>query len=155
MRMTRLIGLSLGALALIAGPMTAGATPPATSTSTFTSSQTDRSLCGFPIVLTFSGTFTERDFFDAAGQLAAVEVHSPDVLTVDGPNGTTVSGHEVINIRVDIDRQTEQHAGVPIHVNGLLMEAGRVFIDADGNVTMSGRFQVINGDTAAFCAALA
>ncbi|MDT4916758.1 MAG: hypothetical protein QOH89_1458 [Pseudonocardiales bacterium] len=160
--MTRTKGIALvsgvvGAAAVVgigvARPAMAAA--PTITSYPFTESQTDTSLCGVPIVLTFAGTVTEHDFFDGLGNLVRVEVHSADVATASGPSGTMVSGHEVVDIRVDIDHQTEKHTGVPIHFGGLLIEAGRILIDASGGVTVSGRHQLLEGDVARFCSALA
>ena len=112
-------------------------------------------MCAFPVFFEFTGTVTEHDFFDRSGNLTRVDIHSADTVTASSANGPTVSGHEVVDIHVNIDHQTEMHTGVPIHIGGLLIEAGRILIDANGGVTVTGHHQVMDGDVAKFCAALA
>ena len=131
------------------------AAPPTVHTFAFSDQQTDRSLCGFLVVFTFTGTVSERDYVDGSGNLIRLDVHSADDVEVEGPTGKVASGHEVVDIRVDLDRQTEQHVGVPVHVGGLLLEAGRILIDPSGGVTVSGRHEVLGADVTKFCSALA
>ena len=143
---------ALSAAAFVA-PQAAAADPPSSTSFPFYETQTDVALCGFPIYFTFTGVFTEQDFFDTAGNLVQVHIQSSDVATVVGTGGTGATGHEVVNIHVDINNQTQQSIGVSLHFNGVLIEAGRIVVDANGNVTaVAGKHQLLAGDLGKFCA---
>lgn len=150
------MGCILVSTVAVVAPQLAAASPPATTSFPFSSSQTDKSLCGFPIEFSFTGTFTERDFFDSSGNLIRIEVHSADVATVVGTSAVSFSGRDVVNIEVDLRDQTEQHTGIPLHFDGLLIDAGRILVDSAGNlIAVSGNHQILAGDLGKFCAALA
>jgi hypothetical protein len=151
-----LAGLLLAAATASLAPQRAAAVPPTSTSFPFSDSQTDTALCGFPVELRFAGTFTERSFYDTDGHLVRVDLHSTDVATAVVTSGATVTGHEVVDIRVDIRDQTETKTGVPLHFSGLLIDAGRIVVDANGEVTaISGDHRALAGDVGKFCAALA
>jgi hypothetical protein len=65
-------------------------------------------------------------------------------------NGKSLSGHEVVNIHADLQKNTEARTGVPFHVTipgggGALLDAGRVFFDANGNPNLQRSLRFLIG----------
>ena len=152
--------VAVAATALAFSP-TASSAAPAVMTGSFSDPGTETSaLCGFPIVLSFAGTFRITVFSDQDGNAVRVTLHSNDVATATNPtNGNTLTGHEVADIRANLVRGTEAHTGLPIHFNvpggSALVDAGRIVVDQNGVVTfISGNHEFLGGDLAGFCAAL-
>lgn len=111
------------------------------------------------------GGGTERTFYNEDGTIKKIIINLSDQETVTNPEtGTSLSGHEawtdVINFE-NGEPTTQATFGLPFHLNApgagiVLIEAGRVVFDAaTGEVlVMNGPHRVLEGDFAAFCAAL-
>jgi hypothetical protein len=118
-------------------------------------------LCGFPIVLSFQGTYQVTYFLDQHGGFVRATLHSNDVATAVNPaNGNSLTGHETTNIQADLVDATEAHVGLPLHFNvtggSALVDAGRIVVEQNGDVVfISGDHEFLEGDLAGFCAALA
>jgi hypothetical protein len=135
---------------------------PVIQTGTFSDTASPSStLCGFPIVLSFQGTFQVTLFFDQDGNLVTAHLHSNDVATAVNPaNGNTLTGHETVQIHADLVDVTEARMGVPLHFNvtggSAVVDAGRIVVGPSGDVVfVSGNHEFLDGDLAGFCAALA
>jgi hypothetical protein len=145
---------------LIAAFGTASAAPPVTTRGSFSVGQVDGGLCGVQLNFQFDVTFIEHLFFNGDGQFVRVEFHASDTATATNPaNGKSLSGHEVVNIHVDIANETEIRTGLPFHFNvpggTVIIDAGRIFFDAiTGEFVVRGKHQLLEGDLEAFCAAL-
>jgi hypothetical protein len=157
------IPLLLGAVAVAALAVAQSATgsPPLIVNGTFSDTGPPSSdLCGYPIVLSFEGTFQVTFFFDQDGNVVRAMLHSNDLATATNPaNGNTLTGHEVVNIQADFVA-TEARVGLPLHFNvtggSALVDAGRIVIGENTEVTfISGNHEFLEGDLAGFCAALA
>jgi hypothetical protein len=155
------------ALALIILPLafaaSALAVPPTTEVTVvvdFTYTDTDICGLGFPIVFVENGSYKVKTYYDKAGN----KVKS--ILTNAGPygesataNGKTLSANYPAPYITSFANGTETLLGLrsAYHVPGaglVLLNAGRIVFDsATGDVlSQSGQHQVLNGDTAAFCA---
>ena len=72
-----------------------------------------------------------------------------------------MSADQVLQLRLDLEEGTESDVGLRFRVifpglGVVLLDAGRVVFDADGNVAFeAGPHQIVNEDFAAFCAAFA
>jgi hypothetical protein len=127
----------------------------------FSDTTTGSSLCGFPIVLNFEGSFTVTLFFDQDGNPVTATLHAVDVGTATNPvNGKTLTGHEVVYITADLVAGVEARLGIPFHFNvggrSAVVDAGRLVINRSGETLFeSGNHELLEGDLAAFCGALA
>ena len=150
--------LAVAAVLSILVASTASARAPEQTRDEFSFPTVNTSWCGFPILLTSTGSFTETVFFDREGNPVRYRLHSTDVTTATNPaTGATLTGRQVVNVAESPESATR--TGVPIHFNRpggtTLIEAGRIFFDPNtGDVEFRGKHQVSEGDFAAFCAAL-
>ena len=123
--------------------------------------QVDSTSCEFPFLEEFTGRVTITTFFDNEGNPIRVQLHLPfDGTLTNEASGTSVSATQDLIVVEDLVAGTTTFLGVRFRVNfpGLgyvLLDAGRVVFDADGNVIFkAGPHQVINEDFEAFCEAL-
>jgi hypothetical protein len=151
--------VALAAILLAASP--AAALPPQQDHFPFTVDFVDEEICGFPIAVSFEGAVTVMSFVDREGNLARIEMHSYDYAKATNLlNSKSATGHEMSNLRVDVEAGTEILRGLPIHfkVPGhgtVLMEVGRLVFDASGNPTfVAGQHQLLAGDFSELCAGL-
>jgi hypothetical protein len=156
----RAVPLALGFALILTTPVAAA--EPVIITGAFSDpGSPDSGLCGFPIVLSFEGTFRITLFYDNAGNLLGGHLHSNDVGTATNPaTGTTLTGHEVVTIVADFVNGIEAHVGLPLHFNvtggSALVDAGRIVINESGQTLfVGGNHEFLEGDLAGFCAALA
>lgn len=149
----------IGGTGLLAGP--ALALRPQTFSFTFEDSFTDRSTCGFRVLLRFTGSVRGTEYFDRSGNLIRVQLHGEDFGTATNPkNGNTASGSDAWLEVIDVRAGTDTIVGLFFHLNFpgagiVLIDAGKVTFEADGDIVFeAGPHQVLNGDFAALCAAL-
>lgn len=124
--------------------------------------QVDSSSCDFPFLEVFDGRVTITTFFDNEGNPIRVTFHLPfhGTLTNEA-TGESVSADQVLQETDDLEEGTVSWLGLRFRVTfpGLgvvLLDAGKIVFAADGNVVFeAGPHQVVNGDFAGFCAALA
>jgi hypothetical protein len=155
----RVVVAGVVAVCALAGSWPASAAAPVTTKEDFVSTDTSN-LCGFPLMFTFEGTATERDFTDGQGNPTRSQFFGSDVVTVTNPvTGKTLSGHEVTKVQFDFRRGTAMQVGVAFHVNRpggtVLIDVGRDSINFNtGETRTVGKHQLLEGDIAEFCAAL-
>jgi hypothetical protein len=124
--------------------------------------QVDGTSCEFPFLEVFDGRVTITTFFDNEGNPVRIEFHLPfhGTLTNEA-TGETVSVDQVLQLSVDLDESTESDVGLRFRVvfpglGVVLLDAGKVVFDANGNVAFeTGPHQIVNEDFAEFCAAFA
>jgi hypothetical protein len=122
--------------------------------------QVDSTSCSFPFLEVFDGRVTITTFFDDQGNPIRIQFHLPfhGTLTNEA-TGESVSADQVLQLTVDLEEGTESDVGLRFRVvfPGLgivLLDAGKVVFDADGNVAFAaGPHQIVNEDFAEFCAA--
>lgn len=157
------IGAFTVTLTLVIATSTAAA-PPSQEDFTFDDQFVDDGLCGFPLNFSFVGGGTATTFFDEEGNPTRVQIHVSQDATITNPtNQKTLSGHETVNVREDVEEGTVTFTGLGIHQNvpghgAVLLEAGRLVFDFEsGTVTfMAGPHpDPAEGDFEDFCAALA
>ena len=122
------------------------------------STGTDTTTCGFPIVFNLQVTLVGRVYFDNQGNPVSITVENNNVGT-DSGNGVTLreSDHWVDFFdAVGFDRQV----GLPAHIQGggvVIRDAGVIVFAPDGSITVvHGPHPFIEGDPAAiaaYCAA--
>jgi hypothetical protein len=127
---------------------------------------TDTTLCSFPIDISFQGDIRVTVFFDKNGNpvreldtfanFLVTFTHGTKTLTTKGPaHGITTFDDEGNIVSIEFDGMS---ANVTLPGQGhVLLDAGRLVFDADGNiVTENGPHQVFGtSDAPAFCAAMA
>jgi len=124
--------------------------------------QVDSSSCDFPFLEVFDGRVTIRTFFDEEGTPIRIQFYLPfhGTLTNEA-TGESVSADQVLQVTVDLEEGTESDVGLRFRVvfpglGVVLLDAGKVVFDADGNVVFeAGPHQIVNEDFAEFCAAFA
>jgi hypothetical protein len=162
MRKVVVIGLLAAFLAIVAAS-TATATPPVTRRISFEDSFTvqpgDVASCAFPIAIDLQVDLIFQVFFDDQGRPVRIVLHETWFGT-DSANGNVLPEHGATNETFDLIAGTDSYIGL-IQVKlgpgeGVSVFAGNVCFDADGNLIFeAGLHQVLEGDTAAYCAALA
>jgi hypothetical protein len=127
---------------------------------------TDTTLCGFPIEVAFQGDVRVTVFFDQNGNpvreidtfanFLVTFTHGTKTLTTKGPaHGITTFDAEGNIVSIEFDGMS---ANVTLPGQGhVLLDAGRLVFDADGNIVAeNGPHQVFGtGDAPQFCAAMA
>lgn len=148
---------TLGAFLLVLLQVTtAHAATPVHFTFTDTLSFTDTTTCGFPIALNFQGSHVGTAFFDAQGnfQSAIVETNAAGT---NSANGITLRETDHF---VDFFNSAgyDKEVGLPIHIQDggvVIRDAGYILFNPDGSVAfIHGPHPLLEGDTAAYCAAL-
>ena len=156
-RLGRSAAVAAGVLILALVPITAAqATAPVQFKFTETESFTDTTTCSFPIALNFHVNTVGRVFSDAQGNIQRIIIEE-NVVGTDSANGITLreSDHfvDIIN-SVGSDKEV----GLPIHIQGggvVIRDAGYILFNPDGSVAfIHGPHPFLEGDTAAYCAAL-
>ena len=149
--------VAAGAFILALVPVTAAqAAGPQQFKVTETVSFTDTATCGFPIALNFQVTGVGRAFFDAQGNFQRAIIQQ-NVVGTDSANGITLreSDHFVDFPTADGNLK---EVGLPIHIQGggiVIRDAGYLVFNPDGSVAViHGPHPFLEGDTAAYCAAL-
>ncbi len=161
MRLGLPAAVAAGAFILALVPVTAAqAAGPVQFRSTETESFTDTATCGFPIALNFQVTVVGKAFFDAQGNFQRAIMHE-NVVGTDSANGITLreSDHFVDFPTAD---GSDKEVGLPIHIQGgiqgggiVIRDAGYILFNPDGSVAfIHGPHPFLEGDTAAYCAAL-
>jgi hypothetical protein len=124
--------------------------------------QVDSTSCDFPFLEVFDGRVTITTFFDDEGNPIRIQFYLPfhGTLTNEA-TGESVSADQVLQLTLDLEEGTESDVGLRFRVvfpglGVVLLDAGRVVFDADGNVAFeAGPHQIVNEDFAEFCAAFA
>jgi hypothetical protein len=124
--------------------------------------QVDSTSCDFPFLEVFDGRVTITTFFDDEGNPIRDQVYLPfhGTLTNEA-TGESVSADQVLQLTVDLEDGTESDVGLRFRVvfpglGVVLLDAGKIVFDADGNVVFeAGPHQIVNEDFAEFCAAFA
>lgn len=159
-RLTRALAVALAApvLALLIGTGSAEAAAPSQIRASFPFSTTDTTSCAFPISINLQITIVGRVYFDNAGDVTGVTLQQSAIGT-DSANGTTLTENDhwvdMINAL-----GSDQEAGLPIHLQAaggglVIRDAGYLLFNPDGSIAIiHGPHPVIEGDTAAVCAAL-
>lgn len=156
-RLGRSAAVAAGALILALVPVTAAqAAGPEQFKFTETESFTDTTTCSFPIALNFQVNVVGRAFFDAQGNFQRAIIYE-NVVGTDSANGITLreSDHFVDFPNAD---GSVKEVGLPIHIQGggiVIRDAGYILFNPDGSVAFThGPHPFLEGDTAAYCAAL-
>jgi hypothetical protein len=117
--------------------------------------------CGFSVVLDFTEDDRVTTFFDQSGNPVKLQVHVQYYAKVINPaNGKSVIENDSFTIIFNLLTGSAAYSGTEHNVNlpgaGIvLLDAGRVIFDANGNITFErGPKQFLNGDFQAFCSAL-
>jgi hypothetical protein len=150
---------AVAALLLVFLPVTAAqAATPVHFSFTMPVVFTDTATCGFPINVNLLATVHGTAFLDAQGNPQRVIIEQ-GVVGTDSANGSTLrdATHYVDHINsLGADKQT----GLTFHVQGkgegvVLRDAGYIMFNPDGSIAFThGPHPFLDGDTAAFCAAL-
>jgi hypothetical protein len=136
----------------------AGARVPIHQNISGTTGFVDDTSCGFPIEVSFQFHAAITDFFDASGTFLGAIVEQ-NLVGTDTANGHTLSETDSYVDHYDAqggDRLT----GLSVHIRllggrVLIRDAGNLQFDAEGNVVfVRGPHPLLEGDTAALCAAL-
>ena len=148
---------ALGAFLLVLLQATAAhAATPVHFQNTETESFTDTTTCGFPIALNFQSTHVVTVFFDAQGNFQSAIVETNSVGT-NSANGLTLRETDHF---VDFFNSAgyDKEVGLPIHIQDggvVIRDAGYILFNPDGSVAfLHGPHPQLEGDTAAYCAAL-
>jgi hypothetical protein len=125
--------------------------------------------CPFPLDEAISGAYRDTVYFDDQGnptkEILTAQYRGPLTVTWTNPtSGTTLSSHEaaplIIHYNPDGSFAFLQNVGLLFHVSvpgqgTVLLDVGRVVVVRHQGVTFeAGQHQELDGDTAAFCAAL-
>jgi len=120
----------------------------------------DSQTCGFPITINENFTVDVQFFYDQHGNLIRSLAHI-QLRGTDSANGVTLPDTADFTHTFDFTTGINGDLGVTTHViiphgGTVLIDAGRVLSDEQGNLLfVAGNHQVISGDVAAYCAALA
>jgi hypothetical protein len=149
--------VAAGAFLLALVPVTAAqAAAPVQFRFTMPVSFTDTTTCTFPIALNFQVNTVGRMFVDAQGNVQSVTVHQ-NVVGTDSANGITLRESDHF---VDFFNSvgSDKEVGLPIHIQGggvVIRDAGYLLFNPDGSIAViHGPHPFLEGDTAAYCAAL-
>lgn len=150
--------VAAGAFLLALVPVTAAqAAGPERFQGTEPISFTDTTTCGFPIAVNVQDSFVGRTFFDAQGNIQSVTIEQ-NIVGTESANGITLpeSDHYVEFLNFSTGSASE--VGLSVHIQGggaVIRDAGYVVFNPDGSVAVvHGPHPILDGDTAAFCAAL-
>ena len=120
----------------------------------------DSQACGFPITISQNFTSDVQFFYDQQGNLIRSLAHI-QLRGTDSANGFSLPDTADFTHTFDFTTGINGDLGVTTHViipnrGTVLTDAGRVLSDEQGNLLfVAGNHQVISGDVAAYCAALA
>ena len=120
----------------------------------------DSQACGFPITISQNFTSDVQFFYDQQGNLIRSLAHI-QLRGTDSANGVSLPDTADFTHTFDFTTGINGDLGVTTHViipnrGTVLTDAGRVLSDEQGNLLLvAGNHQVISGDVAAYCAALA
>ena len=149
--------VAAGALFLAFVPVTAAqAAGPDHFKGTQPISLTDTAACSFPIAVNVQDRFVGKMFFDAQGNLQSVTIEQ-NIVGTESANGITLptSSHYVEFINAT-GATKQVGLGIKVQNGGVVIrDAGYVSLNPDGSVAFThGHHPVLEGDTAALCAAL-
>jgi hypothetical protein len=152
--------VAVGALLAASTAAVADATAPQIGTfsfeETFTVQPGDIASCTFPVTIHLQGSGTFQVSVDAEGEPTRVMIHETWIGT-DSANGFVLPEHgattEIIDFATGSDTAV---GGITVRLaRGVIHDAGRVRFDAEGNIVFeAGSHPGLDGDTAAYCAAL-
>jgi len=157
-RLGRSAAVAAGAFLLALAPVTAArAAAPEQFKDTEQISFTDTTTCGFPVAVDVQDSFVGRTFFDAQGNSQSVTIEQ-NIVGTESANGVTLreSDHYVEFINVSTGGFKEVGLSIKIQAGAVVIrDAGYVSVNPDGTVAFAhGPHPFLEGDTAAFCAAL-
>jgi len=149
--------VAAGAFLLALVPVTsAQAAAPEQFKGTAPISFTDTTTCGFPIAVNVQDSFVGRTFFDAQGDLRSVTIEQ-SIVGTESANGITLptSSHYVEFINADGGAK-QVGLAIKIQDGGIVIrDAGYISVNPDQTIAFThGPHPVLDGDTAALCAAL-
>lgn len=154
--------LAIGLWGSVLGAPRAFGAPGETFSEEFAEVFTSKKECGFKVEFSFVGSVTVTEFLDAEGNVTRLLLHGEDVGSATNPaNGKTATGDDHWLERHDVETGEMAIIGLFFHLNFggagiVVIDAGKVVFDADGNVIfLAGPHQVLEGDFAALCEALA
>jgi hypothetical protein len=150
--------VAVGAFLLALMPVTAAqAAGPEQFKGTEPISFTDTTTCGFPIAVNVQDSFVGRAFFDAQGNLQSVTIEQ-NIVGTESANGITLPESDHFVEFLDFSTGGAKEVGLSFHIQGgavVILDAGYVLFNPDGSVAViHGPHPVLDGDTAALCAAL-
>jgi hypothetical protein len=164
-RLARALALICVSSVSLVAVSAATAVPPVIEIGVFTAF-TDTTLCGFPIELSFSGNVRTTTHLNQENNPVRIVQTFPD-FTVTFTHGdhtlsTRAPALGILKFNPDGSLDTFTFVGMNAAIalpgqGQLLLDAGRIVFDADGNiVSESGPHQVFGtGDPSAFCAFMA
>jgi hypothetical protein len=149
--------VAAGAFLLALVPVTAAqAAGPEQFKGTVPISFTDTTMCGFPIAVNVHDSFVGRTFFDAQGNLQSVTIEQ-NIVGTESANDITLptSSHYVEFINAN---GGAKQVGLAIKIQDggvVIRDAGYISVNPDQTIAFThGPHPVLDGDTAALCAAL-
>lgn len=147
-----LVVLCLFVVSLTLAVTAAAGTKPVTESFEFSESFVDREACGFKVTVSFVGDGTVTFFSDGTAK-----VHINETFSVSA-KGKTFSDTDAFNVFVS--DTSEALVGLVMHLTVpgggiVLLDAGKVVFDETGVAFVAGPHQVLEGDFAKLCAALA
>lgn len=150
--------VAAGAFLLAFVPVTAAqAAGPEQFKGTAPISFTDTTTCGFPVVVNVQDSFVGRTFFDAQGNIQSVTIEQ-NIVGTESANGITLPESDHYVEFIDASTGGFIEVGLSFHIRGsgvVVRDAGYVLINPDGSIAVvHGPHPFLEGDTAAFCAAL-
>lgn len=157
-----LITLTPATTAFAAKTMPDGGHPPTVENFHFEGSGEDALACdGFHVFIDFVEDVRVITFFDADGNPIRAQIQDKGIATLrNSVTGFSVPYIVTDQVLVDLLKGTETIVGISLrinisdHVNGII-DAGRLVIDADGNVIFeAGHHVAFFGDGPVVCAAL-
>jgi hypothetical protein len=118
---------------------------------------TDTTTCGFPIAVNVQDSFVGRTFFDAQGNIQSVNIEQ-NIVGTESANGITLAESDHFVEFLNFSTGAAKEVGLSFHIqNGgvVVREAGYIVFNPDGTIAViHGPHPILEGDTAAFCAAL-
>lgn len=150
--------VALGAFLLALVPVTAAqAAGPEQFKGTDPISFTDTTTCGFPVAVNVQDSFVGRTFFDAQGNPQSVTIEQ-NIVGTESANGITLPESDHYVEFINVSTGSFKEVGLSFHIQGsgvVVRDAGYVLFNPDGSVAViHGPHPFLEGDTAAFCAAL-
>lgn len=164
-----LLGVLVTSTALVtAGAGSAGAVPPTSTIIDVSSSFTNNFDCSFNLQEQITGSVKDTQYFDQSGtivkEILTAQYRGPVTVTWTNPvSGVMVSSHEADPLTIyywEGHFASVSSRGLTFHVSipgsgTVLLDVGRVVVTKGQGITFEfGQHQELNGDTAAFCAAL-
>jgi hypothetical protein len=118
---------------------------------------TDTTTCGFPIAVNVQDSFVGRMFFDAQGNIQSVTIEQ-NIVGTESANGITLPESDHFVEFLNFSTGGAKEVGLSFHIQGggvVVRDAGHILFNPDGSVAfIHGPHPILEGDTAAFCAAL-